>query len=240
MQRKILLVGDDLEVLKPLGAMLQRMRFKVAVARDSVEARRMTTKYLFDMVFVDMAIACMDGIEFAKRTRQSQRYLAVPIALLAAEKDQLKVKKARSAGLGLFLFTPLELDALKRLLLMALGGSKAQFNKVNGREIFEINCATTSADEIHALLNECAKRIRERPHKSVVTLTTLVNGVYNNDLVAKLSELAKGNEPYVRKAAIVGLSGIYQTGLTAVSIFSRRDFKVCATKEEAIAYLTAG
>lgn len=240
MQKKVLLVGDDLETLNTLGAMLQRMKFKVAVARDSVEARRLVTKYLFAMVFVDTALANMDALEFAKRTKQSQRYLSVPMALLVAEGDETKIHKARKMGLGLFLYKPININALKRLLLTSLGGCKAQFSQINGQEIFEIDCAASSSEEIQALLNECAKRIRKRPPKSVVTLTTLVNGVYNNELVAKLSDLAKGNEPYVRKAAIVGLSGIYQTGLTAVSIFSRRSFKVCATKEEAIAYLTGG
>ncbi|PLY01659.1 MAG: hypothetical protein C0624_10095 [Desulfuromonas sp.] len=240
MSRKVLLVGEELETLKPLGAMLQRMKFKVAVAQDSAEARRMTTKYLFDMVFVDMDCATLDCVEFAKRTRQSQRYLKVPVVLLADSGDKTRIHKARGVGLGLVLYKPFETNALKRVLLMALGGCKAQFSTINGHEVFEINCATDSSEEINKLLDVCAKQIRKRPPKSVVTLTTLVNGVYNNELVAKLSDLAKGNEPYVRKAAIVGLSGIYQTGLTAVSIFSRRDFKVCTTKEEALSYLTAG
>jgi len=237
MEKKVLLVGEDMATLKPLGAMLQKMQFKVALANDATAARRLIGKYLFDMVFVDMACESMDGVEFAKRTRQSERYQSVPMVLLAAQRAKARVAKARSMGVGLFLYKPVEPGALKRLLVTALGGCKAQFSTVNGREVFEIIYNSNSAEEILALLKQCAKQIRERPPKSVMTLTTLVNGVYNNELVAKLSEYAKDNEPYVCKAAVVGLAGIHQTALTAVSIFSRRSFEVCTTKEEALAYL---
>jgi hypothetical protein len=41
----------------------------------------------------------------------------------------------------------------------------------------------------------------------------------------------------VRKAAVVGVEGLYKVVMSAVSIFSKRDFKLFDNKEDAIHYL---
>ena len=62
---------------------------------------------------------------------------------------------------------------------------------------------------------------------------------FNNDTVTQLKKFAKGNEPYVKRAAIVGLSGLQQLVLTAVSKFTGRNFIVCGTVEEAMSRLVS-
>jgi hypothetical protein len=112
-----------------------------------------------------------------------------------------------------------------------------RFSNEFGKEIFVLNFDYNDYEEAYSVIAECARLVRKRPEKSVLTLTLVSSGMFTAQLVDKLKELTKGNEPYVRKAAVVGITGIYKIAMTAVSIFSKRDFKVCDTKEEAIAYL---
>lgn len=113
----------------------------------------------------------------------------------------------------------------------------ARFTKEYGKEIFVLNFNYQSIEEALPLIEECARQVRLREEGSVLTLTIIEHGKFDPALVDKLKELTKGNAPYVRKAAVVGVTGVFKIVMTAVSIFSRREFKVCDTKEEAVRYL---
>lgn len=113
----------------------------------------------------------------------------------------------------------------------------ACFTSQYGKEIFELNFSYEDISEAVPLIEECARQIRQRPENSVLTLTTVAEGKFNTELVEKLKGLTKGNGPYVRRAAVVGITGVYKIVMTAVNIFSKREFKLCESKEEAIQYL---
>jgi len=49
--------------------------------------------------------------------------------------------------------------------------------------------------------------------------------------------LTKGNEPYVEKAALVGVSGLYKVLVSAVMLFSKREFYMFDEKNEALDFL---
>jgi hypothetical protein len=113
----------------------------------------------------------------------------------------------------------------------------ACFTNRYGKEIFELNFSYEVIDEAIPLIEECAKQIRQRPENSVLTLTTVSEGKFNSELVEHLKGLTKGNAPYVRKAAVVGITGIYKIVMTAINIFSKRDFRLFDDRDEAIKYL---
>jgi hypothetical protein len=71
----------------------------------------------------------------------------------------------------------------------------------------------------------------------VLTLTIVDRGKFTAELVEQLKELTKGNSPYVRKAAVVGVTGMYKIVISAITIFSKREFKLFDTKEAAVRYL---
>jgi hypothetical protein len=123
------------------------------------------------------------------------------------------------------------------LILEGLVVRDACFTSKHGKEIFELNFSYEDISEAVPLIEECATQIRQRSENSVLTLTTVAEGKFNAELVEKLKGLTKGNSPYVRKAAVVGITGVYKIVMTAVNIFSKRDFKLFDNKEDAIKYL---
>lgn len=106
-----------------------------------------------------------------------------------------------------------------------------------GNEIYSLNFAYDDIKDAVPLIDECASQARKRPEGSVQTLTIVEKGKFDPALVDKLKELTKGNSPYVKRAAVVGIEGLYKVVITAISIFNKRDFKLFDSKEEAIAYL---
>ena len=114
---------------------------------------------------------------------------------------------------------------------------RSRFIDHKGKQIYMLDCSGCSVDEIHAIIEECARQVQSQPPKSVLTMTIAGGGKFDNETVARLKELTKGNEPYVRKAAVVGMSGLYKVVLMAVSMFSNREFHMFDTADEAKDFL---
>jgi len=114
---------------------------------------------------------------------------------------------------------------------------RSRFIEHKGKKIYKIDCSDCKPADIHPLIDECARIVRAQPPKSVLTMTIAGGGKFDNDIVGKLKELTKGNDPYVKKAAVVGMSGLYKVVLMAVSMFSKREFHMFDTEEEAKDFL---
>jgi len=116
----------------------------------------------------------------------------------------------------------------------------ACFVRENGKEIFELKFFYDDMSEALPLIEECARQVRQRPLDSVLTMTIIGKGRFTPELVEKLKQLTKGNGPHVHRASIVGVTGLYKVVISAITIFSKRDFKLFDTREAAIRYLTSG
>ena len=108
-----------------------------------------------------------------------------------------------------------------------------------GEQVFVLDFSGFTPEELGPVIREARLKIDQQQPASPLTLTKVDGARFNNDTVKQLKMLAKADEPYVRKAAIVGLSGLQQLALTAVSKFTGRDFIVCDTLEEAMSRLVS-
>jgi len=114
---------------------------------------------------------------------------------------------------------------------------RARFIDHKGKKIFVLDCSDCKPADVHEIIDECARVVRSQPPKSVLTMTIAGGGKFDNDIVGRLKDLTKGNEPYVKKAAVVGMSGLYKVVLMAVAMFSKREFHMFDTAEEAKDFL---
>lgn len=76
------------------------------------------------------------------------------------------------------------------------------------------------------VIDECARKVRSQPKKSVYTITIVTGAKFDVNVVEKLKELTKENEPFVIKSAVVGMSGLQELVLMMVSTFSKRKFEL--------------
>ena len=114
---------------------------------------------------------------------------------------------------------------------------RSRFIEHKGKQIYVLDCSGCGTADIHEIIDECARVVQAQPEKSVLTMTIAGGGKFDNDIIAKLKVLTKGNEPYVKKAAVVGMAGLYKVVLMAVSMFSNREFHLFDTAEEAKDFL---
>lgn len=75
------------------------------------------------------------------------------------------------------------------------------------------------------------------PLNSVLTLNDVTGTKFDQESVAALKSMVAANAPYVKRAAVIGISGLQSLIYEAVQAFSRRKLPQFATREEALAWL---
>ena len=72
---------------------------------------------------------------------------------------------------------------------------------------------------------------------SVLTLSDVTGATFNIEVVEQIKELTRHNAPYVRKGALIGVTGLQALIYSAVQSFSKRNIPLFNNKEEALKYL---
>jgi two-component system, OmpR family, KDP operon response regulator KdpE len=92
---RILVVDDDLAILKFLRANLQAEGYEILVAIDGEKALQTIEKELPDLVILDITLPGLDGFEICRRLRQ---WSQIPIIMLTARGEA--EDKVRCLNLG--------------------------------------------------------------------------------------------------------------------------------------------
>jgi hypothetical protein len=91
--------------------------------------------------------------------------------------------------------------------------------------------------DFYESLNKAKALIAQQPPKSVLAVFDVTGTSFNNDTLNAVKEFTKANTPYIKAAAVVGITGLLQVALTAVSKFSGRDFVSFPTRAQAMEWL---
>jgi hypothetical protein len=116
---------------------------------------------------------------------------------------------------------------------------RSKFIQHKGRELYVLDCSDCQPEEIIGIIDECARQVQSRPEKSVRTLTIAGGGKFDNNVLQKLKNLTQGNAPYVDKAAVVGITGLYKVVMNTIKMFSKREFHLFDSVDEAKDFLAA-
>ncbi len=120
--RSILLVDDNVDVVKSLKMLLEMEGHKIGVAYDGRSALEAAAKDAPEVVIMDIGLPDMDGYELARRLRDLEA--TSKALLIAATGFGQRNDRDRSAKAGIdhHFVKPLDLDALEALLRTAPAG----------------------------------------------------------------------------------------------------------------------
>ena len=92
--------------------------------------------------------------------------------------------------------------------------------------------------EIQNLIKESTSYIRLQAPASVLTLTNIQGMHFNTEIKGLFNDFIKGNKPYVKAGAVIGISGMQQIIYNGLMKVTGRDIKAFETAEEAKNWLT--
>ena len=109
--RKILVVDDDPVVARSFNRVLASKGYAVITAANGEEALTKLGAEKYDLVFTDIKMPGMSGIEVAERVKASQPWL--PVVIITGYGTQGDEDRAAAAGVSAFLNKPLSPEMIE-------------------------------------------------------------------------------------------------------------------------------
>ena len=119
---RILIVDDDLTIIKFLRASLEANGFETLAAMDGAEALHTIERGLPDLVIVDIMMPNIDGFEVCRQLRE---WSQIPIIMLSARGDEEDKVECLNLGADDYIAKPFGLDELMARVRAVLRRTKA-------------------------------------------------------------------------------------------------------------------
>ena len=108
----VLVVDDSLTVRKITSRLLQREGYRVATAKDGVEALEFMHDEVPSVMLLDIEMPRMDGFEVARHVRADSRTRTLPIIMITSRTAEKHRDHAADLGVNLYMGKPYQEDEL--------------------------------------------------------------------------------------------------------------------------------
>ncbi len=105
----VLVVDDDPDILEAICDILGTESYRVARARNGLEALERVDAERPDVILLDLMMPVMDGVTFAQALRQRPAASDVPILIISADGNLQRAASVNARG---YLAKPFDIDAL--------------------------------------------------------------------------------------------------------------------------------
>lgn len=117
----ILLLDDNPDILTLLSMMIQHalspQPCQFISARDGVEGMALLDAgYVPDLIFTNLRMPYMDGLNFMRQVRSSSRWARIPLVMVSADQTPGIRQAARDSGADTFMSKPFDYTTIKTVL----------------------------------------------------------------------------------------------------------------------------
>ncbi|MFA0782899.1 response regulator [Fervidibacter sacchari] len=124
MKRKILVVDDEVAIVRVLRDRLEMEGFEVLTAYDGAQGVEIARKEQPDLIIMDITMPNMDGLTAARLLREQPETAHIPIIMLTARGQESDERAGYQAGAALYFTKPFSTRQLVREIRRILGESE--------------------------------------------------------------------------------------------------------------------
>ncbi len=146
--RRVLVVDDDAVVGRSINRVLTEHGYLVREAMSGSEAMEELDQKRYDMVFTDLRMPGMDGLEMASRMKKS--HPEMPVVVITGYGTEASEQRARDLGVAGFLHKPLSPEAIISNAERVLRERDETAEAIRLSALALISPATTTAPELAA------------------------------------------------------------------------------------------
>ena len=179
---RILVVDDDIGVLKSVRANLQARDYEALTAMDGLEALEVIEREMPDLVILDISMPRLNGFEVCRRVRE---WSQVPIIMLSARQDVEEKVRCLNSGADDYVTKPFGVNELAARVQAVLRRARDRGDDTQTTPSF-------TCDDLH--INFVERRVHVRGREIKLTPTE-----YN-----LLQELVLGANRVMSHATLLG------------------------------------
>jgi len=110
--KKILIVDDEVDILRLVGARLKLLGFDVITAMDGKEGLDKARSEKPDLMILDLMLPHLDGYQVCKMLKLDETYKNIPIILFTAKASEEDKEVGVEAGADAYITKPFEPEIL--------------------------------------------------------------------------------------------------------------------------------
>jgi two-component system, NtrC family, sensor kinase len=116
----VLVVDDDVQLLRVLGEILSRDDFDVLAAQDAEQALSALEKSLPCLILMDVEMPGMNGLALCRRIKHDPRTAHIPVSLVSSRVDEADVNAGIAAGAVDYIKKPFDMDEVRMRMRMQI------------------------------------------------------------------------------------------------------------------------
>ncbi len=109
---KILVIDDEVDIIKVLKKRLSSAGFDVIIAMDGYQGTEFAYKELPDLIILDLMLPAGGGLSVLKNLKLSVKTNDIPIVVLTAMRDEKYKNDILTAGIEAYLEKPYDIEKL--------------------------------------------------------------------------------------------------------------------------------
>ncbi len=113
---KILFIDDDEATLQLMERLAQFLNHDASSSGSVDDGLTLAAQEHPDLIFVDMQMSGMDGVEFTRKLRSKPQTRHIPCVILSADKTKEEVSAAKNVGANGFFLKPVSTDEITRVI----------------------------------------------------------------------------------------------------------------------------
>jgi two-component system chemotaxis response regulator CheY len=122
--KNLLIVDDSRMVRKIISVSLKGENCKLYEASSGLEALDKLMETKMDLIFTDINMPNMDGLEFIKRCKEDDQFKHIPIIVITTEDGVEDREHALQLGAAGFVSKPLDRDSIVHITNSVLGSGE--------------------------------------------------------------------------------------------------------------------
>lgn len=121
--RKTILITDDSTALRAmLVSIIESLGdFRIVEAANGFEALRLLPREHVDLIFTDINMPDINGLELISYLRNNPNYEHIPVIIISTEGSQGDIEKGRLLGANEYVVKPFDCSDLKNIIVKYLG-----------------------------------------------------------------------------------------------------------------------
>lgn len=112
MQKKILIVDDEKDIVDAVSFRLEHAGYQVITAYEGLEGFEKARRDKPDLIILDLMLPKMDGYKICRMLKFDEKYKAIPIILFTARAEGSSSKTSEEVGADAYITKPFEPQAL--------------------------------------------------------------------------------------------------------------------------------
>jgi CheY-like chemotaxis protein len=115
-KKKILIVDDNEDIIVTYKVVLERMGYRVLVAKDGNACIGRIEEEKPDMVLLDVRLPGLSGTEVCRLIKHTARTKDIPVVAITASMSKDTKEKMSEVGADEFLLKPIDVSGLNRVV----------------------------------------------------------------------------------------------------------------------------